>query len=206
MPPTHNGDGDGDRVASPDGPDEPQRVAALRGAGVSVDARRLGVVAAVAGLVAVMVVAGILLAAGIKKNAQIDSLRSHGVPVIATVTKCLALVGGTGQSPAGFECTATYDHDGRHYTEGVPGSQNLPVGSTVQGVVGADDPALFSTPPVVAAERTTAAIVVAPALVLVLAGAACVVVVVRHRRRSDGPTERDDRRSEMTEPDGEGRL
>jgi len=148
------------------GGNDPQRVGALRGAGVQVDVGRVGYVAAVLGLAAVMVVAGVLLAAGIKKNAQISSLKSNSVPVELTVTKCLALVGGTGQTPAGFECTGTYEYRGHHYSEGIPGSANLPVGSTVHGVVASDDPALFSTPQTVAAEHSSVARVLLPAVVL----------------------------------------
>ena len=147
MPLMHEVEGAG--ATGPDGEHDPQRVGALRGAGVQVDAGRVGHIAAVLGLVAVIVVAGVLLVAGVKKNSQIDSLKSaHVVPVEATVVKCLALIGGTGQSPAGYECTATYDVSVvTSYTQGVPGSDNLPIGSTVHGIVASDDPALFSTPP-----------------------------------------------------------
>src|SRR5665213_1657611 len=116
-------------------PDDPLRVGALRGAGVQVDAGRVGHVAAVMALTIVMVAAAVLLVAGFRKNSQIDSLRANGVPVEMTVTRCLALVGGTGSSPAGFECTGTYRYQGHRYVEGIPGSQNLPVNSTVHGLV-----------------------------------------------------------------------
>ncbi len=168
------------------GPDEeptdPDRVGALRGAGVQVDAARIKYVAAVLGLVVVMAVAGVVLVAGIRKNNQIDTLRANSVPVELTVTRCLALIGGTGQSPAGFECTGTYVYQGHTYSEGVPGTQNLPVGSTVHGIVAPSDPALFSTSQTVAAEHASVARVVLPAVVLAVAIGACVWVVVRHRR------------------------
>jgi len=176
-----------DETGAP-GPDEepidPQRVGALRGAGVQVDAARIKYVAAVLGLVVVMAVAGVLLVAGIRKNSQIDSLKANGVPVELTVTHCQALIGGTGSSPAGFECTGTYVYQGHRYSEGVPGSENLPVGSTVHGIVASDDPALFSTPQTVASEHTSVARVALPAAVLVLAIGTCVWVVVRHRREA----------------------
>ena len=183
MPLMHEVEGAG--ATGPDDGQDPQRVAALRGAGVQVDAARVGHLAAVLGLVAVLVVAGVLLAAGVKKNAQIDSLKSANVvPVDLTVTKCLALVGGTGSSPAGFECTGTYDYRGATYTEGVPGSADLPVGSTVHGIIAADDPALFSTPRAVASEQASVARVVLPAVVFVLALGGLVWVVLRRRRRA----------------------
>jgi hypothetical protein len=167
-------------------PDDPLRVGALRGAGVQVDAGRVGHVAAMLALVIVMVVAAVLLVAGLRKNSQIDSLRANGVPVEMTVTRCLALVGGTGSSPAGFECTGTYRYQGHHYTEGIPGSQNLPVGSTVHGIAASDDPALFSTFRTVASEHSSLARVALPAGVFVVAIAVCIWVVVRRRRKIAG--------------------
>ena len=75
-----------------DEPTDPDRVGALRGAGVQVDAARVGYVAAVLGLVVVMAVAGVLLVAGIRKNSQIDALKANAVPVELTVTHCQALI------------------------------------------------------------------------------------------------------------------
>ena len=167
-----------------DEPTDPDRVGTLRGAGVQVDAARVKYVAAVLGLVAVMAVAGVLLVAGIRKNSQIDTLKANGVPVELTVTHCQALIGGTGSSPAGFECTGTYVYQGHRYTEGVPGSESLPVGTTVHGIVASGDPGLFSTPGTVASEHQSVARVVLPAGVLVVAVGACAWVVVRHRREA----------------------
>jgi len=164
-------------------PIHPDRVGALRGAGVEVDSSRITYVAVVFGLLVVMTVAGVLLVAGIRKNSQIDDLKANGVPVELTVTRCLALVGGTGSSPAGFECTGTYVYRGHRYAEGVPGSENLPVGSTVHGIVASDDPGLFSTPRTVASARTSASRIVLPAVVLAAAAGACFWVVARHRRQ-----------------------
>jgi len=175
-------------TTGPDDGDDLQRVGALRGAGVQVDAARVGHLAAVLGLVAVMIVAGILLAAGIKKNSQVASLKSaQVVPVDLTVTKCLALIGGTGQSPAGYECTGTYDVRGTTYHEGVPGSVQHAVGSTVHGIVAADDPALFSTPQAVASEQTQLTPVVLPAVALGLALGGLIWIEVHRRRRSSEP-------------------
>jgi hypothetical protein len=183
MPLMHEVEGAG--AAGPDEEHDPQRVGALRGAGVQVDAARVGHVAAVLGLLAVMVVAGVLLAAGVKKNAQIDNLKGADVvPVNLTVTKCLALVGGTGSSPAGFECTGTYPYRGTAFTEGVPGSVDLRVGSTVHGIIASGDPGLFSTPRAVASEQAGAARAVVPAVVLLLSAAGLVWVVLRRRRRA----------------------
>jgi hypothetical protein len=158
-------------------------VAALRGAGVEVDTRRAGLVAAWLAVGAVVVVALVLLVAGYRKNAQINELRTHGVPVQVTVTRCLALIGGTGQSPAGYECTGTYAYGGRHYTEGLPGNANLPVGSGVTGVVASGDPALLSTPSAVASSHASFGVFVLPDLLLLATAGGVVWLLVRHRRR-----------------------
>ena len=96
--------------------------------------------AAVLGLTAIVVVAAVLLVAGVRKNAQIDSLKAHPVPVDLTVTHCLGLMGGSGSNAAGYECTGTYTFAGRHFIEGVPGLVFHPAGSTVHGIVSDSDP------------------------------------------------------------------
>jgi hypothetical protein len=165
------------------GPEGADRVAALRGAGVSADTARVGRVAVVLGLTAVLVVAAVLLVAGVRKNAQIDSLQAHPVPVDLVVTHCLGLMGGSGSNAAGYECTGTYTFDGTHYTEGVPGLVFHPSGTTVRGIVSASDPGLFSTAQTVAGERASPAKVVLPAVVLAVTVACGAWLLVRVRRR-----------------------
>jgi len=160
-------------------------VAALRGAGVEVDTARAGRVAGWVAVAVVVAVGLVLLVAGFRKNAQIEDLRAHGVPVQVTVTRCLALIGGTGQSPAGYECTGTYVYGGVHFTEGLPGNGNLPVGSSVTGLVSSGDPALLSTPSTVGSEHTSLTVYVVPSLLLLAgAGGAAWLVVLQRRRRS----------------------
>jgi hypothetical protein len=159
------------------------RVAALRGAGVSVDTARVGRIAVVLGLTAIVIVAAVLLVAGVRKNAQIDSLKAHPVPVDLTIAHCLGLMGGSGSNAAGYECTGTYTFDGRQYTEGVPGLVFHPAGTTVHGIVSDSDPGLFSTTQTVADEQASPARVVLPAVVLVVTLALGAWLVVRVRRR-----------------------
>ena len=138
-------------------------------------------------LVVVMVVAGVLLVAGLRKNSQIDSLQGERrARCELTVTRCLALIGGTGSSPAGFECTGTYGYRGRHYTEGVPGSRE-PAGriDRPRHRGRPDDPGLFSTPvdggrP---STRRPPGCVLPAGRVRGGGSAPCVWVVVRRRRR-----------------------
>ncbi|MGO8869817.1 MAG: hypothetical protein ACLQPH_00175 [Acidimicrobiales bacterium] len=175
---------DGPASGAP-GPEEP--LTNLRGAGVQVDVRRAGRVAVGVTLVALAAVTALLFAAGAKKNAQITELRAHGVPVDATVSGCLGLMGGSGSNLAGYDCSATYTVDGHRYTEGIPGNGLRPVGSRIAGVTVPGDPALFSTPAAVAAEHPSASVFVVPTLLLLvllpLAG-----VVLARRRRSRRPS------------------
>lgn len=172
---------DGDVPGTGSSDDRP--MGTLRGAGVAIDGPRAARVAVALVLVALVVVGGVLLVAGFRKNAQIDELKTKGVPVVVTVTKCLALVGGTGQNPAGYECTGTYTYGGRTYVRGLPGNANLPVGSMVAGVVSSGDPGLLSTPSTVSAEHASVSVYVLPAILFVTAGAVVAWSVVRRRRR-----------------------
>ena len=162
---------------------EDEQVATLRGAGVSVDPARAGRVALALGLGAVIVVAVVLVVAGARKNAQVDSLRAHPVPVDLTVTHCLGLMGGSGSNAAGFECTGTYTYRGHLYTEGVPGSVSYRPGAVVHGVVAASDPGLFSTASTVASEHASPARVLLPAALLAVALGVSGWLLVRRRRR-----------------------
>ena len=127
-----------------------------------------------------MVVAGVLLAAGFHTNSQINELRQHGVPVTATVTGCLGLMGGTGSQSAGYSCTATYTLDGTRYTQAIPGLAFHPTGARVSGVAVSGDPKLFSTPGLVAARRASWRVFIVPGLLLAVV---MVGVVFGFRRR-----------------------
>jgi hypothetical protein len=188
MSPTDERAGQDPGTDGSDGSDAPDdaRVAALRGAGVEVDSARLGRAAATLAVVTLVVVAGILLVAGYRKNSQIDALQSSGVPVHVTVTRCLALIGGTGQTPAGYECSGTYTFRGQHYTGGLPGDANIPVGSVVNGVVSSGDPALLSTPVTVADEHPSATVYLLPAAILCVSAGTVAWIAVRRRRRRTG--------------------
>jgi hypothetical protein len=160
-----------------------QPVGTLRGAGVQVDTARAGRIAVGVALVALVAVGSVLLVAGYRKNAQIDQLRSQGVPVQVTISHCLGLMGGTGSSPAGYECTGTYTFHGTHYVEGVPGSTYYPDHAVVAGVVASGDPGLLSTPSTVATSHTSDTLYIVSMVLLGTAVAVMVWLVVRRRRR-----------------------
>jgi len=161
-------------------PDQP--VGTLRGAGVGIDAATAGRIGIVVLLVALVVVGMFLLFAGVRKNAQVDELRSGGVPVQVTISHCLGLMGGTGSSPAGYECVGGYTFRGVHYVEGVPGSTYYPDLAVVAGVVPPGDPGLLSTPATVASLRPSDTLYVVGAALLLLAAGIAVWLVFRRRR------------------------
>ena len=88
----------------------------LRGAGVDVDVRRvaqvvIGVSPGGAGVIGVG-----LFVAGAQKNAQVNSLHQQGVPVEATVSGCIGLMGGSG--PIGrLRLPGSFTLGGHHYDE-----------------------------------------------------------------------------------------
>src|ERR1700728_2043273 len=74
-------------------------VTTLRGASVGpVDTRRVGqvVIGLCLAILATLVI--VLFLSGLHKNAQISSLRQHGVVVEVRVTKCVGLIGGSGSN------------------------------------------------------------------------------------------------------------
>jgi hypothetical protein len=164
----------------------------LRGAGVDVNVRRVGRVVVALSLVALAVVAVVLLVAGVHKNDQINSLRTHGVPVTVTVSGCLGLLGGSGSNPAGYACRGTFALDGHRYSEDIPGNVLRPPGTKVQAVAVPGNPPLLSTRHAVATERASASVFIVPAILFVvlvlLAGA-----VVLRRRASPRTTPLDQR-------------
>jgi hypothetical protein len=173
-----------DRAAGPSG-DQP--VGTLRGAGVQVDAARVGRVALVLALTVLVVVGVVLLVAGYRKNSQVDDLRAHGVPVQVTVRHCLGLMGGSGSNTAGYECTGTYTFHRDSFVEGIPGSTFYADGATVAGVVPSDDPGLLSTPATVASSRTSVTLYLVGTALLVVAAAIVVWLALRRRRARAAP-------------------
>jgi len=179
-------------VSAPEGAEGPetaqdgpagQPVGTLRGAGVQVDTARAARVVVTLALVGLVVVGALLLVAGYRKNSQIDALRSSGVPVQVTVVHCLGLIGGTGSSPAGYECTGSYSFHGQHFTEGIPGSALYPDGRVIAGVVASGDPGLLSTPAAVATSQDSSTLyVIGAAMVVVGLGVGGWLALARRRR------------------------
>ena len=158
----------------------------LRGAAVDVDARRAGRIVAALAIAALAVTGACMAVAAHQANAQITTLRQHGVPVEATVTGCVSLVGGSGSNVAGFQCTADYTVAGATYSATVPGIAPHQVGDRVGGIVASGDPALFTTPAALASSQPSARAYLVPAGLVITAGVAGGLMASRRRRRRWG--------------------
>jgi hypothetical protein len=164
------------------------RVGQLRGAGVSVDGRRVGQAAIGIVLVTLAALAIVFTIVGIHTNQQDDRLHHDGVPVTFTVTGCLGLLGGSGSNAAGYSCRGTYVLDGKHYS-GVqlPGDSFHRPGSTVASIAVPGDPALVSPASIVATEHSSAGAFVLPAvLTAVLLLLMALLLLLRSRRHASG--------------------
>ncbi len=138
---------------------------------MEVDARRLGRVVGVGCLVALAVLAVVLFVAGVHKNAQITSLRQHGVAVVVTVSGCTGLLGGSGSNPVGYACHGTLTMQGHRYDEAIPGDALYPPGARIRAVAAPGDPPLLSTRRAVESEHASWRVFILPvvlAVVLVL--------------------------------------
>jgi hypothetical protein len=160
-------------------------VTTLRGASVGpVDTRRVGqvVVGLCLAILATLVV--VLFLSGLHKNAQISSLRQHGVVVEVRVTKCVGLIGGSGSNTTGNSCRGTLMVDGHRYNEAIPGTAFLSVGQHVRVVTVPGDPALLAPVHTVARQHTSWSVYIVPAILLLALLLLIAFLILRRRRQS----------------------
>jgi hypothetical protein len=170
-------------LLSPDEVTNDERVSTLRGAGVSVDKRRLVWWVLLVIAVGLLVASVTLAVAGSRKNDQTSQLRQHGVAVVVTTTGCQGLLGGSGSNVAGYVCRGSFALDGRRYTETLPGSTFLAPGTKVNAIVVPSDPGLIRTPAILAGEHASNSVYILPVVLGVL-GIGAVITLVRLRRKS----------------------
>ena len=164
------------------------RIGALRGAGVQVDARRVGQVVIAIVLATLAVLAIVFTVVGVHTNQQDDRLHRDGVPVTFTVAGCLGLLGGSGSNAAGYSCHGSYTLDGRRFSEQLPGDSFHRPGSTVAAIAVPGDPALVSPASIVATEHSSAGVFVLPAILAgILLLLVALLLVLRHRRQPAEP-------------------
>jgi len=172
--------GAGDAPVDPDA-----RVGALRGAGVDVDTKVAVRVLVAVCMVTLAVLVVILTVAGINKNAQITSLKEHGVPVQVTVSGCLGQVAGSGTNIAGYSCHGTFTLQGQRHTDDLPGTDFHAPGAQLEEITVPSDPGLLSTPAAAATEQASWHVFIVPAVLLVVLLALVALIGIRRRRRSD---------------------
>jgi hypothetical protein len=170
----------------PAGVEPADRVGQLRGAGVSVDGRRVGQVVIGIVLVTLLVLTIVFTLVGVHTNQQDDRLHDNGVPVTFTVTGCLGLLGGSGSNAAGYSCRGSYTLHGRTYSEPLPGDSFHRPGSTVAAVAVPGDPALVSPTSIVVTEHSSASVFVLPIILFAALLVLVAVLLALHRRRQ-GP-------------------
>ncbi len=160
-----------------------ERVAPLRGAGVQIDGRRLAQVLLGIVLATLAVLVVVFAVVGAHKNHQIDELHNQGVAVAVTVTSCQGLLGGSGSNGAGYACRGSYQLDGHHYNEQLPGTALHAPGTVIRAVAVPSDPALVSPVSVVDSEHSSASVFILPAVLFVVLVAIVAVVLLRRRRK-----------------------
>jgi hypothetical protein len=168
--------------AAPDAP-----ISSLRGASAAVDPRKATQI--VVGLiVAALAVLGIVfIVVGINKNAQINELKQHGVPVTYVVSKCLGLLGGSGSNAAGYSCQGSYTVGGRRFYASLPGSSLYAPGARVKAVSVPSDPSLLSTPAMVRSEHASGNVFILPAVFFGACALVLLAVVLRRRHSRGAP-------------------
>jgi hypothetical protein len=111
------------------------------GGGISVDADRVGLILAVAVLVALAVCTVWQALSTASDNARADRLRHSGVPVEITVTGCSGVSSGIGMGIEYYRCEGTYELNGAQLTGLIHGSQSLlATGRVVPGRAVPSDP------------------------------------------------------------------
>jgi hypothetical protein len=159
-------------------------VMTLRGAGVEVDVRRAGRVFVGGCLVALAVVVALLFTAGVDKNAQITSLRQHGIPVNITVSGCLGMAAGSGSNLAGYSCKGTFIVDGQRQSDDIPGNTFHRPGATIRGVTVPGDLGLLSTASILATEHPSWRVFILPTILLIVLVLGLAGVLRRWRPRA----------------------
>jgi hypothetical protein len=178
-------------LVGPDGPVRPDgpRVAAaqgdyFRGASVEFDRRRAVQVVLGLWIGTLVILLVVLLATAVTQNSRTSQLRQHGVPVRVTVTSCLAVASGTGETVASYDCHGDFTLHGDQYQATIAGSnQYHRAGSVLAGLSDPAHPTTLSLARSVTHPTPAWQSYIAPGVVAVLL-AVTLAWLLRYRRRS----------------------
>jgi hypothetical protein len=159
-------------------------ISRLRGARVEVDGARVASVFLGVALIAIAVCAVAFFVIGAHKNAQINELRDHGVPVEVTVTSCLGLLGGSGSNTAGYSCMGTFEVSGHRFNEAIPGLERRGPGDKVAAVAAANASGLFSTTAMIAGERASWKVFILPVVLTLVLLLSIAGLLLQRRKKS----------------------
>jgi hypothetical protein len=162
----------------------PEALSTLRGASVPGNARLIGRIAEIVGLVGLAALVVVFFLGGLHRNDQVDRLQHQGVPVTVTVTSCIGVAGGSGSTPATFTCQGSFTLDGQRHVEVIGGITTfLHTGTKVAAVTASGDPALLSAARSVATEHSSSSVYIVPAILLVLLAILVALAIWYERRR-----------------------
>ncbi len=152
------------------------------GGGVGVDGRRVGRVLALVALIAMAALSVGLAVGGAANDSRQHALRSRGVPVEVTVTRCLGISSGVGMGIEYWRCSGSYTLGGHTYEQVIGGSRKLLESGRIVTAV-----AVPGHPDLLALRRPAAPSGIGSYLPAVIAGSVTAVgalVVVWSRRRT----------------------
>lgn len=162
----------------------------IRGAGASpVDSRRVGLVAAWAGVALLALCTVFLAVHAASQHSTSDRLRSRGTAVQVTVTGCSGITSGIGFGVEYYDCQGSYLDGGVTRQALIHGSRvERQVGDVVQAVVVPGDPGTLTLASALARSSPTswAAPLALGAATVVAAGCLAALASRRSRRRKRG--------------------
>jgi hypothetical protein len=163
-------------------PPEHHDVSSLRGPAVQPIGRRFWNVAGALVITVLAVIVVVSFISAMNDNARIARLRSHGIPVLVTVTDCVGNIGGSGSNAAGYTCRGTYHLDHVTYHEVIGSKTTLSTaGTTVRCVADPARPSTIELTSAVASSSTSRSTYVVPGLLTLLL-VALVMLIYRRRR------------------------
>ena len=155
----------------------------IRGAPVAtIDPKQVGRVLAYVAVLALAGSAIVLAVVSASNDSTASRLRSHGVPVQATVTSCLGISSGIGMGVEFYDCSGRYTLNGRSFVEVIHGSRaDLAPGTEVAALAVPGDPVSLAIPGSVHSSNAGSWVATGVLGAAAVAGAAGLVVIRRRR-------------------------